>query len=222
MNQYRITLSGTSPLLLHRDNLAFSESVKSWRDAPENKGNSVAGDDRSPAWTWIGCLYHNKRVLGIDSDCIMTCLREGGAKVKTGKMSETYKKHTQSGLMVDQEQFTLLIDGKEIPVDWIDALVHNNNFIEHEEAVEAHGFELMIKRAKINGKSKHVRVRPLFRNWTAIGSVTVFDEEYSGLTMPVLELILNQSGALCGIGDWRPSSKTPGSFGKFAPTVARM
>ena len=221
MNQYRITLTGTSPLLLHRDNLSFSESVKKWRDAPENKGKTVPGDDRSPAWIWIGCLYHNKRVLGIDADCIMTCLREGGAKVKTGNKSETYKKHTQSGLMVDQEQFLLLLDGQEVAVDRINELIGNNDFLAHEEAVAGMGFELMVKRAKI-GRSKHVRVRPMFRAWQAAGTITVFDEELSGLTLPVLEIIFNQCGALCGLGDWRPSSPTPGSFGKFSPLVEAM
>ena len=216
--QYRITLEGLSPLLMHKDDLNFSEKVKGWRDAPENRGQSSPGDDRTPAWTWIGYLYHDTKALGINSDCIMTCLREGGAKVPTGKKSETYKKQTQSGLVVDQEQFTLLLDGKEVPVDWINALIENNDFAAHMAAAEQHKFELFVKRAKI-GQAKHIRVRPLFRNWMATGTITVFDEEISGLTFPVLETILNQAGAQCGLCDWRPSSKTPGSFGKFTPTI---
>lgn len=221
MKQYKVTLIGTSPLLMHRDNLSFSENLKEWRKAPENKEHSVAGDDRTPAWSWIGYLYHNRRVIGIDSDCIMTCLREGGAKVKTGNRSETYKKHTQSGLMVDQEQFTLLVDGKEIPVDGINGMIGVNDFLAHEEAAEALGFELMVKRARI-GQSKHIRVRPMFREWQATGTITVFDEEISNLNLQILETVLNQAGALCGIGDWRPSSKTPGSFGKFEPVIEAM
>ena len=88
--QYEIILTGESPLLLHRDNLEFSEVVKKWQKAPENKELSQAGDDRSPAWTWIGCLYTDKKTVGIDADCVMSMLREGGAKLKTGRKTETY------------------------------------------------------------------------------------------------------------------------------------
>ena len=96
MDQYKITLEGLTPLLMHNDNLNFSEKVKEWQTAPENKALSVAGDDRSPAWSWIGYLYHDGKTVGVNSDNIMTMLREGGSKVKTGKGKETYKKQTQS------------------------------------------------------------------------------------------------------------------------------
>jgi len=64
MEQYQVTLKGLTPLLMHSDNLAFSERVTAWQKAPENKANSKAGDDRSPAWTWIGYLYHDGKHVG--------------------------------------------------------------------------------------------------------------------------------------------------------------
>ena len=51
-----------------------------------------------------------------------------------------------------------------------------------------------------------------------VGTATL-DEPEHGLTQEVLQKILNKAGSLCGLGDWRPSSRTPGQFGRFSATV---
>ena len=221
MKQYSVTITGETPLLMHQDNISFGEKVRAWSKDPANKGNSVAGDDRSPAWTWIGYLYHDGKKVGMPSDNLMTMLREGGSKVvKRG--AETFKKQTQSGIILDQQQWALSIGGNEISIDTIKPLIGNMEFSEHLETAESLGFELLVKRAKI-GAAKHVRVRPMFREWTLTGSLTVLDEEMTGLTKPILDQILTQSGALCGMGDWRPSSpKASGTFGRFSHTLKKM
>lgn len=222
MDQYQVTLEGLTPLIMHQDNLAFGEKIKAWQKDPANKKDSVAGDDRSPAWCWLGYLYHDNRTVGLPSDNLMTMLREGGGKVLTGKGKESYKKQTQGGLMIDTQQWDLLVDGKPIKVEQFNTLIGNVDFGKHLDAAEAAGFELLVKRAKV-GQSKHVRVRPMFRQWQAVGTLTVIDAELTGLTQEVLTLILNQAGALCGLGDWRPSSpRSSGTFGKFAPIVEAL
>lgn len=222
MKQYKITLTGHTPILMHNDNLAFSEKLNKWRKDPANKDHSTAGDDRTPPWTWIGYLYHDGQVVGVNSDNIMTMLREGGAKVLTGKGKETYKKQTQSGIMLDRQQWDLVLEnGATIDIEPIRDLIGEMEFSKHIEAAEALGFELLVKRAKI-GRAKHVRVRPLFRNWRLIGTLTVLDEELTGLTKEVLEIVLNQAGALCGLCDWRPSSPSSGTFGKFGPEIEEI
>jgi len=218
MEQYKVTLKGLTPMILHQDNLAFNEKIQAWRKAPENKEQSVNGDDRSPAWTWLGYVYHDGRYFGMPSDNLMTMFREGGAKVKTGKGKETYKKQTQAGIMVDQQQWTILTHDKTIPIMPFQELIGNNTFTDHLDMAEDYGFELLVKRARI-GRTKNVRVRPLFRSWELQGSLTVIDSELSGITKEILELILNQAGALCGLGDWRPSSPSSGTFGKFQPII---
>lgn len=220
MDRYNVILAGLTPLLMHNDNLAFQEKTLQWRKAPENRELSVNGDDRSPAWTWIGYLYHDKKHLGVSSDNIMTMLREGGAKV-ANKGKETYKKQTQSGIMLDQQQFDLFVNGRLIEVADIQPLTAITDFMQHLEAAEMLGFELLIKSAKI-GKAKHKRVRPLFRNWELRGSLTVLDTELTGLTESILTTILNQAGALCGLCDWRPSSPNSGTFGKFQPILEKI
>lgn len=221
MKQYKITLNGLTPLLMHSDNLAFNEKIMKWRKDPSNKELSISGDDRTPAWTWVGYLYHDGRNLGMASDNLMTNLRDGGAKVLTGKGKETFKKQTQSGIVLDQQQFDLYLNDKLVPIDKIKELIGNNDFNQHLDIAEELGFELFVKRAKI-GQAKHVRVRPLFRNWVVKGSLTVLDEELTGLTEDRLRVIYNQAGALCGLGDWRPNSPSSGTFGKFEPIIERM
>ena len=220
MDQYYIELIGLTPLLMHNDNLTFSEKLTQWRKDPANKDNTLPGDDRTPPWTWIEYLYHDGDIIGIPSDNLMTMLREGGSKV-TKKGKETFKKQTQSGIMIDQQQFALTIDGKAVSVESIRPLIGDTEFNNHINTAEGLGFELLVKRAKI-GRAKHVRVRPMFRNWKLSGSLTVLDPELSGINQTILETILNQSGALCGLCDWRPSSPSSGTFGKFKPTIKKL
>ena len=216
MERYQIILEGETPLLMHRDNIQFSERVRAWQQ--ENRSLSVAGDDRTPAWSWIGSLYDDGEYVGLNADNMMTMLREGGAKVPTGAKNETYKRQTQSGIVLEEICPPLLVNGKRLEMAPISALLDEDVFAAHVEAVHEMGFDLLVKRAKV-GTSKHIRVRPMFGKWAVITSLMVVDPKESGITQEVLQKILNKAGSLCGLGDWRPSSRTPGQFGRFSATV---
>jgi hypothetical protein len=217
MQKYNIALVGANPLLLHHDNISWAGLMNEWNTDPANKAKSVAGDDRTPAHRWIGCLYHEGGRLIVPSDNLMTMLREGGARCPTGKKGATFKRQTQSGLVVDQSGWSLTVDGKEIPYDPIAKLIDEPDFTKHEKTVAKMGFALFVKRARVN-QTKHVRVRPRFDRWEAAGSITVFDDT---ITDRVLEDILKFGGRYAGLGDWRPSSpKSPGPFGTFTVTVS--
>lgn len=225
--QYRLEFIGKSPIIMHADNISFSEKVTAWSKIPENKAFSKAGDDRTPAWTWIGYLYHDTKVVGIPSDNIMTSLMEAGAKVPVpGKSRETFKRYVASGLTTDSFQFDFYFGDKykkQLKMADISDLLENAiDFSEHEKRAEKLGFELFVKRAAIM-RAKHVRVRPLFRNWKAVGTITVFDEETSGLTREMLERILRQCGNYVGLCDWRPSSPcASGSYGRFDTIIKEL
>lgn len=220
MIQYKVALSGTTPLLLHQDSIDWSEKMEQWLKVPENKKASKAGDDRMPVYRWMGCCYHDGRVLGMPSDNLMTMLREGAAKVASGgKNGETFKRLSQSCLVVDQIQWPLI--GSAGPVSWLEVqkLMKLDLFAEHCEAVKPLGFDLWAKRAKV-GQSKHVRVRPRFDVWSCSGTITAMDPRFDKHTM---ESILRIGGMYCGLGDWRPSApKSPGQFGRFEAKVEEV
>lgn len=214
---YAVTLTGASPLLMHADNLKWASDMEAWTADPENKRSSKAGDDRTPAWRWLGYCYHDGQHVGIASDNLMTMLREGGAKVPVpGKKNLTYKRQSQSGIVVNEMLWPLVTPKGLVPWASVAALRDEDDFAAHERAVSALGFELFGKRAKV-GMAKHTRIRPRFDAWEASGTVTVFDET---ITQPVLQSILDMAGMYCGLGDWRPSAPSkPGPWGRFTATV---
>ena len=217
---YQARLKGNMPILFHGDDLEWRAAMSAWRADPENKPKSVPGDDRSPAWTWIGGIYHDGRVLGIPSDNLMTALREGGARVSVpGKRSLTYKRQSQSGLVVNELLWPIVTSVGEVPYADVDALRTVEDFETHKATALRLGFELFSKGARI-GQSKHVRVRAKFVSWQASGTITVFDET---ITKTVLDNILTASGRYCGLGDWRPSSpKSPGPYGTFTASLQEV
>jgi len=215
---YNVTINGITPLIMHNDNLSWSDSMKEWGKDPNNKKISVAGDDRFPAWRWMGYLYWNNGEVCIPADNIMTMLREGGAKCPTGKRGATFKRQTQSGIIVNEAGWTLETHNGVITKEQVESLINNPSMEEQEKVAKELGFMLFIKRAKI-GQNKHVRVRPRFDSWSAQGSILVLDET---ITEEILNTILTLSGQLCGLCDWRPSSpKAPGSFGKFEVKIEK-
>jgi hypothetical protein len=216
--RYEVTLEGVAPLLMHNDNIAWADAIKEFAKDPANKGKSVAGDDRTPGWTWIGYLYTAGGKVVIPSDNLMTVLREGGTQIPTGKKGKTFKAQTQSGIIVDQADWPLFIGGVDIPTAPIQKLSRENDFEKHVELATSLGFELFVKRAKI-GQNKHVRVRPRFDNWACSGTITVLDD---AISPDVIRTILNYAGTYCGLCDWRPSSKNPGSFGRFISHVKEV
>jgi hypothetical protein len=218
MRRYEVSLKGISPVLPHGYNVQWSEDISKWRLDPLNTKNQKKGDDRSPAWTWIGSLYHDHKHIGIPSDNLMTCIRDGATKViKSGK--ETYKSSSQSGMLVDQILWPIQTPKGLVKWDEIKKLHNEDDFEKHLQAAIDNGFELFVKPAKV-GQSKHIRVRPRFDTWSASGSITVFDESLTG---DVLNMIFTMAGNYCGICDWRPKSpKSPGSYGRFETIIKKI
>lgn len=219
MQTYHVTITGLTPLLMHWDNIQWSDDMDAWKNDPENKKHSRAGDDRSPAWRWIGSVYNDGARVVIPSDNLARAMMEGGAMVLVpgGRSGKTFKAQSQSGIRTLEESWALTVNGNAIDYADIDALRQASDFKEHIAAARRLGFDLFVKRAKV-GSSKHIRVRPRFDQWSASGEVLVTDEQ---ITRGVLSDILSYAGKYKGLGDWRPGGRTPGSYGMFTAEVSQ-
>lgn len=215
MKQYSIRIEGRSPLIMHGQDLDFEEIVKKWRKSPAAR-NAEKGDDRSPAWSWLGYVYRNDKYLIIPSDNLMSTFREGGAQV-TVKGKTSFKALTQSGARVAAEPL-LLVNDNPIEVAQILALNDEFDFNVHKRVANELGFTLLVKGCKV-GTSRHVRVRPYFSVWSAEFILDVWNE---ALTVEALDTIWNTAGQTKGIGDWRPGSPKSGSYGTFTAEVTEV
>lgn len=214
----KVQLDGLTPLLMHADNIEWSDAMEAWKNDPKHKAESKAGDDRTPPWRWIGCLNYDdpqSGVVTIPSEYIMRSIMGGAAEVPTGKGKKTFKAQSQSGMMCAEFHWPLLVAGKSIPMADIQEFRAIQDFSEHAKLTQALGFSLFVKRAKING-SKHVRVRPRFDNWSVSGELIITDPQ---ITDDVLDNILSIAGRMKGLGDWRPGSPTPGPWGMFEAKI---
>ena len=137
--------------------------------------------------------------------------------VPGGKMGKSFKAQTQSGCMVSEAYWPLVVSGQTVEWAALQRLEKELSFPAQQAAAIDHGFTLFVKRAKI-GQSKHVRVRPRFDHWSARGTINVWDEQ---LTEDLLKSILSYAGQYKGLGDWRPGGKTPGPHGMFEATVTK-
>ncbi|MCL4837860.1 MAG: hypothetical protein KJ058_07840 [Thermoanaerobaculia bacterium] len=192
MKTYRVTLTGTTPLLLHHDNIPWADRMEVWKNDPESKKKSRAGDDRSPGFRWIGCLYHDDNVVSLPSEVLMPLAMQGGMMVPVpgAKGNKNFKSQTQSGSMIGEPFWPLLVNGKTIPMARINSLLHEEDFEKHQDLAARLGFMLFVKRAKV-GMSKHIRVRPRFDHWSAGGTLNVWDDQ---LTLGVLRQIWTYAG----------------------------
>lgn len=211
IKDYQINLKSRSEFYMHRDNIIFGEGLSNWRKNPDNKNLSSKGDDRSPAWTWIGYVYTEKNKVCFPVDNFMSILRNAGAYLIL-KGSKTYKEATQSLITLD-DSFDLIVNGEVINESDMQLLIGNTKFADHVQFAEDHGFRLDVRRAKIMN-AKHIRVRPVFENWTATGKLTVLDTQI--ITKEILKELLEIAGTRVGVGDWRPGSPMkPGTKGRF-------
>jgi hypothetical protein len=214
--RYEFVLTGTRPLLMHFDDVEWADEVGAWRLDPSNtkKKGETSGDDRRPAWTWIGYCYDDGEYLAVPGANLTANFKKAGARVPMGKQ-KTCKELAVSGILIEDEYMRFATGGKQIPIQAVHKLKDRPNFRDHLDAAEKMGFRLFVKRASV-GTAKHVRVRPRFEEWEVRGTLEVLVHEISP---EVLDSIFVQAGRI-GLGDWRPGSpKSPGPFGMFSHTL---
>lgn len=218
LRTYRVEITGVQPLLMHADSIEWADEMDRWKAKADNRSKGKAGDDRAPAWRWLGSMYHDGEHLVLPTENVMRMLMEGGAMTPTGRKMGTFKSQSQSGIMPTAVAWPLSINGEQVPVASLVALAGNDDFAAHQEEAKRLGFSLFLKRARI-GATKHIRVRPRFDQWEAAGELVVTDDM---ITTDVLSAILSTAGRYKGLGDWRPGGKTPGVYGMFEAKVSQI
>lgn len=218
--RYEFTLTGRSAMLMHADDVEWSDEMSAWRLDPNNtpKKGEGRGDDRRPAHTWIGYCYSDGKQVCIPSANLVSCMKKAGSRVPLGAKNKTFKELAVSGVFLDQENLTFTNAGKPVPFAPIARLKDETEFRAHAEAARKMGFSLFVKRVAV-GASKHVRVRPRFETWAVTGTLEVTAHEIKAAE---LESIFAQAGRI-GLGDWRPGSPmSPGPFGMFETKLKKI
>lgn len=217
MNTFKFELTGVVPLLMHNNNIEERDRLEEMRK--RMKGGKK-GDDRSPADSWKTYLYFSESSGNIcmPSENLLACLLSGGAKEKfSGK--ETLKTHSQR-VGFDSLDYDLHVNGKPISKADIDQI--SGEFLEQADAARDLGFRLQVKPCTV-GASSHVRVRPMFTNWSISGRFEIHEDDANILNQKSLQALMSTCGRLIGLGDWRPSApKKPGQYGRFTAVVTKI
>lgn len=216
--EYRFVLTGITPILFHNNDVEAQDRIKEWQKDPDNKQFSKKGDDRSPAWLWQSYLHSDGQHVAIPQDVIMKMLGKAGAKVPTGKGTETFKSMSQSGIVPATEFFKFTTGEHQVKLSDIYAL-RDQPFSVQAQEVKRLGFQLFVKPVRVKSSS-HVRVRPRFNTWGVEGVVTITEP---AITPAILERFFQIGGKYCGLLDWRPNAKeSPGPYGTFSAEVTPL
>lgn len=179
MDKFRLTATGTAPLLMHNGRLSdpldpASKAVKKL----VAKRNKTDEDYLELARTeYLGGLYYEPEIGPyIPADNILRCLYDAAKKHKQGP-------RVKEGLFITSEVNPLAYNG---PRD-AEALLADPNF----------QFNAM---AKVNG-SRVRRTRPMFRQWRA-DAEGVLDPAV--LDPADFQRCVETAGLFIGLGDWRP------------------
>lgn len=143
------------------------------------------------------CLYRNTEEfdngtgLYMPAENIMACFVNAGKKIKHGRGS---MKSAVTGIIMDNPL------GYALKTPW-----------ETYDEMRADERSWFKKIVNVQG-SKVVRTRVLIPSWSFEVNAEL---ELDICTTDMLNEILAVAGKIIGLGDWRPSSGTPGSYGKF-------
>ena len=214
--RFSVLITGLTPLLVHGDPCDFSD------DAVEKKKGGHPGDDRDPADKWKSYLLldaiDQKRpealTMVMPTENVNAALMFAGGKMK-GSGRGSLKSESQS-VMWDLPSLPLLVAGKTVTAEQIKAI--DGSFDVQRASAQKLGFDLWPKRCVVQQK-RHVRVRPKLARWSCSGACEIDDAD---LSEAQFRMMFEIAGRRSGLGDWRPSAKKPGPYGKFEATIKKL
>lgn len=181
--------TGIRPLVMHNGMLAdvtnpYVVKIK----AITSKGSKKLTDadhEELARLEWEGGLYWDENGPYISSDAIERCIQQGAMKSRVGK-------DVQAAVFCTEPSVPLEYNG---PRDK-KKLFQNPDFV--------------LRRGVVVNRSRVIRVRPMFREWSL-----TFTLEFDDTIVSAKQIIkaMEDAGALVGLGDWRPK------FGRFAVEI---
>jgi hypothetical protein len=189
---FRITLEGTGPLLMHNARLSnpLDPAAKAIKKV-SSKRNKTEDDHAEMAHLeFIGSLYHDPDAGPyVPADNIWRCLYDAARKSKRGPK-------VKEGVLIITDVNPVAGYGRERDAErlWAD-----ENFRHFASA-------------KV-GQVRITRCRPIFRTWR-VEADGILDTNVLDFTE--LEQIAETAGSLIGLGDWRPK------FGRFKATITKI
>ncbi len=192
MDRFRVSITGTTPMLMHNSRLAdpLDPVTKALKRVSGKRVKTDEDHQEMARIEHMGSLYMDDQ-LGpyIPGENIARCLVEAGRVTKSGKKIE-------QGVVIDTDRNPLVYRG---PRD-VEGLWEDENFR---------------YRASVKVSQQRVmRTRPRFDT----GWETYADGIYDPTIINLVDLadIAVTAGARIGLGDWRPR------FGRFTATIEKV
>lgn len=179
MINFRITLTGTAPLLMHNSRLAdpLDTFVKAKKRVSNKRTKTDEDHEELARLEYLGGLYFDADVGPyLPAQNIERALLDAARLSKRGKQIER-------GMFIQTDTNPIAYRG---PRD-TDGLWKDENF--------------RLMASVKQQTSRIMRCRPLFREWTA-DAEGILDPNF--LDPADLEAIATTAGQVIGIGDWRP------------------
>lgn len=179
MKKFSITITGTSPLLMHSARLSnpLDPVAKAMKRVSAKRTKTDDDHLELARLEHAGGLYFDEEIGPyVPGDNIWRCIQDAAKKRKLGQQ-------IKSGLIVATDINPLAYKGPRT----IDGLWEDENF-RHQASVKVQ-------------TSRIIRTRPIFREW-ATEAECIYDP--AQLDPAEIEEISEIAGTIIGLGDWRP------------------
>ncbi len=198
--QISIELVGASPLIPKGDRLANPlDDLTQEIAAINEKGQKKTDSDREriALLEFKGALYYSSNGPIIPGANLLASFRDGGRRVNLGKRLLS----------------ALLLDDVEIPLEYPGP--------RDLETLAMHPGYRFIRSVVNSGRSagRVMRCRPIFRKWSLKTTADLDEDE---LNFGDLVRIVEAAGRFAGLGEWRPSLRKGGQYGRYIAKIEEI
>jgi hypothetical protein len=189
-----LTMTGTAPLICHNGQTADPRNYysKKMKEISSKRKKTDADYEQMAKIEWLAGVYVSKRRFILPSHVVEAAVLAGAKKSRNGPQAKSGLYFTEDAVL----SFHGMPEG-EITLPVLEEMFDSDEFT-------------LTAGVKV-GMSKVMRTRPIFRGWQA--SIK-FDADKDVLNAEDLLPILQDTGGLVGIGDWRPK------YGRFNVELA--